>query len=199
MEVSLPTSRLIDEMKINAYINERTIYLTDDEITEEVEFVVNRMFERIVDKDRKANIQPKDAEPIILKVSTYGGDVFATLSIISQVEYLKEIGYKIIGIAYGKVMSGGFKVLISCSERKCQRHTRFLYHQVQSYELGHTSVEQSRRKLKDLEELWKRASEIILKYTKISKEKLDEITNNDLDVCMWPEEALELGVVDTII
>jgi ATP-dependent protease ClpP protease subunit len=192
-------NRLTDEIKINAYLNERTIYLVDDEIDEEVEFFVNRMFEKIVEKDRKNNILPQNAEPITLKISTYGGHVYATLSIISTIEYLKELGYKIIGIAYGKVMSGGFKILISCSERICQRHTRLLYHQIQSWEMGHTSVEQTRRQLKDLDEMWERARDIILKYTNISKERLDEITKMDLDVYIWPEEALNLNVVDKIL
>lgn len=193
------SNRLIDEMILNAYINERTIWLNDPEINEETEFIINRMFEKIVDKDLNQGIKPKDAEPITLKISTYGGSVYATLSIISTIERLKKIGYKIIGIAYGKVMSGGFKILISCSERLCQRHTRLLYHQVQSYELGHTSVEQSRRKLKDLDEMWRRCQDIIIKYTNITQDTLDEITKLDMDVYLWAEEALKLNVIDHII
>ena len=96
-------------------------------------------------------------------------------------------------------MSGAFKIFISTSERICQRHTRFLYHQVQSYELGNTSVEQSKRKLKDLEELWRRCQDIILKYTDITQNKLDEITKLDLDVSLWPEEAMIFGCVDKIL
>jgi ATP-dependent protease ClpP protease subunit len=199
MEVVIPTNKIVEEIKLNAYINERTIYLNDDTISEETEFIVNRMFEKIVERDQKSGIKPKDAEPIVLKISTYGGDVFATLSIISTIEMLKDMGYCIIGKAYGKVMSGGFKIFIACSERICQRHTRFLYHQVQSYEFGNTSVEQSKRKLNDLEELWRRCQDIILKYTNITQEKLDDITKHDLDVSLWAEEAINLGCVDKII
>lgn len=192
-------NRFIEEVKTNGYLNERTIYLTDYSIDEDTEFIINRMFEKIVERDKKNNISPKDAEPITLKISTYGGSVFASLSIISTIEELKEQGYKIIGKAYGKVMSGGFKIFISTSERICQRHTRFLYHQVQSYEMGHTSVEQTKRRLKDLEASWRRCQDVILKYTNISQEKLDEITQLDLDVYLWAEEALSLGVVDKIL
>lgn len=193
------SSKLIDEMKLNAYLRERTIYMNDDEINEETEFIINRMFEKIVDNDEKEGINPKDAKPIFLKISSYGGSVYASLSIIACIEQLKEKGYKIIGIGYGKVMSGAFKILISCSERLCQRHTRFLYHQVQHYEMGRSSVEQSRRSLKDLDELWRRCQDVIIKYTKITQERLDEITSHDLDVNLWAEEALNLGVVDKII
>lgn len=192
-------SRLIDEMKINAFVNERTIYLTDEEIVEDTEFIINRMFEKIVERDKKANIKPEDAEPIILKISSYGGHVYAFLSIVSQIEYLKELGYKIIGIGYGKIMSGGFKILISCSERWCQRHSRLLYHQVQGLEMGRTSVESDRRRLKDMEEMWRRCQDIILKYTKITQEHLDIITREDRDVFLWAEEALELGAIDKIL
>jgi len=199
MEIMIPTNKIVEEIKLNAYINERTIYLNDDTINEDTEFIVNRMFDKIVEKDQKSGINPKDAEPIILKISSYGGSVYATLSIVSTIETLKDMGYRIIGKAYGIIFSGAFKIFISCSERICQRHTRFLYHQVQSYELGNTSVEQSKRKLKDLEELWRRCQDIILKYTDITQNKLDEITKLDLDVSLWPEEAMIFGCVDKIL
>lgn len=194
-----PQNRFVEEAKINAYLNERTIYLNDNSIDEDTEFTVNRMFEKIVERDQKANISPSDAKPIILKISTYGGSVYATLSIISTIETFKDMGYKIIGKAYGKIMSGGFKIFIACSERICQRHTRFLYHQVQTWEMGDSSVEQLKRRLKDIEELWRRCQDVILKYTKITQERLDEITRLDLDVNLWSEEALELGITDKIM
>jgi len=199
MEILTPINKIVEEIKLNAYINERTIYLNDDNIDEDTEFIVNRMFEKIVERDIKNSITPENAEPIILKISSYGGSVYATLSIISTIETLKENGYKIIGKAYGKIMSGAFKIFISCTERICQKHTRFMYHQVQSYELGYTSVEQSKRKLKDLEELWRRCQNVILKYTNITQEKLDDITEHDLDVSLWPEEAIILNCVDKIL
>lgn len=199
MEILMSTSKLVEEIKLNAYINERTIYLNDNSIDEETEFVVNRMFEKIVERDKISGIIPTQAEPITLKISSYGGSVFASLSIISTIETLKDNGYHIIGRSYGKIMSGAFKIFISCSERICQKHTRFLYHQVQSYEMGHTSVEQTKRRLKDLQESWRRCQDVILKYTNITQEKLDDITEHDLDVYLWPEEAILLGCVDKIL
>lgn len=189
-----PQNHIINEMKLNAYTNERTIYI-NEEIDSDTEFMVNRMFEKIVARDKKEGTK----EPINLKISSPGGSVFATLSIIAQIESLREQGYIINGYTYGMCMSGAFKIFISCSNRYAQRNTRFLYHQVQDYEYGYTSVERTKRNLKDLEALWQRAQEVILKYTKISKEQLDLITREDRDVCMWSEEALELGVVDKII
>jgi len=195
----MPQNKIVEEIKLNAYINERTIYLNDVSICEDTEFIVNRMFEKIVEGDQKKGISPKSAEPIILKISSYGGSVLASLSIIATIETLRESGYHIIGKAYGKIMSGAFKIFISCSERICQRHTRFLYHQVQSYEMGYTSVEQTKRKLKDLEASWRRCQDVIIKYTNITQETLDDITEHDLDVYLWPEEAIILGCVDKII
>jgi len=40
MEVMMPISKVVEEIKLNAYIYERTIYLNDDIINEETEFVV---------------------------------------------------------------------------------------------------------------------------------------------------------------
>jgi len=52
------------------------------------------MFEKIVEKDQNEGIKPSQAEPIILKISTYGGSVYATLSIISTIETLRDSGYQ---------------------------------------------------------------------------------------------------------
>jgi ATP-dependent protease ClpP protease subunit len=189
-----PQNRFVEEVKTNAYLQERTIYI-NEEITADTEFVVNRMLEKIVARDEKEGTK----EPINIKISSPGGSVFATLSIIANIESLKERGYIINGYTYGMCMSGAFKILISCSNRCSQRNTRFLYHQVQSYEYGYTSVERKKRDYQDLEALWQRCQEVIMKYTKITKEQLDKITREDRDVCLWPEEALELGVIDKII
>lgn len=187
-------NRIIDEMKINAYLSERTIYI-NEEITEETEFIVNRMFEKITERDEKEGTK----EPINIKISSYGGNVFATLSIIAKIESLKENEYIINGYAYGVCMSGAFKIFISCTNRFAQRNTRFLYHQVQSYEMGDMSVEKAKRRLKDLSELWKRCQGVILKYTDITQEQLDTITREDRDVYLWTEEAMQLNIVDKVV
>lgn len=189
-------NRIIEEIKLNAFQNERTIYI-NEEITEETELLINRMFEKILKNDKREGLDIKDRKPINLKISSPGGSVFATLSIISTIESLKNKGYKIHGYSYGICMSGAFKIFISCSKRFAQSNTRFMYHQVQSY-LGYTSVEATKRKLDDLEDLWTRCKKVIKKYTKITDEELDRITKEDRDVYLWTEHAIELGIVDEI-
>ena len=82
-ELIIP-NQIIQEVKLNAFVKDRTIYLTED-ISSDTELMINRMFEKIEKRDKLDNIEPKDTEPIILKISSYGGLVTATLSIISTI------------------------------------------------------------------------------------------------------------------
>ena len=68
------SSRFIDEMKLNAYLKERTIYLNDDEINEETEFIINRMFEKIVANDEKKVYHQKQS--LLFKNFILGGAVY---------------------------------------------------------------------------------------------------------------------------
>jgi ATP-dependent Clp protease protease subunit len=197
MEMMIPQNRIVEEIKLNAYLRERTIYI-NEQIDEDVEFLVNRMFEKIVVNDDKDNIPMENREPIKLKISCPGGSAYSTLSIISTIEALKERGYKIYGYSYGACMSGAFKIFISCSKRFAQKYTRFMFHQVQSFEFGHISLESSKRTVKDLEELWEKCKQIIMKYTTISEEFLNKISDEDKDVFMFSDEAIKYGIIDEI-
>jgi ATP-dependent Clp protease protease subunit len=60
--------------------------------------------------------------------------------------------------------------------------------------------------LQDMEEgveetlsLWNRLKDLIIKYTNITDEQLEDIKSRKFDWFMWSEEALKLGVIDQII
>lgn len=191
----------IEQLKEKECLDSRTIWI-NEEITENTEFMVLKMFDKIVDMDKKNKIKPENADIIHLKISSYGGNVNSSLSIISKIESLKEIGYKIYGYAYGKVMSGAFKIFISCTKRFAQRNTDLMCHMPNHGEYGgYYSMEDERRKYESLKRSWLRCKEIILKYTNIPEELLDEYIDKNDNLYFWADESIKqnMGIVDELI
>lgn len=187
-------SVIVNEMILNCY-KDRIVWIKG-EIDEDMAFTFNRVCEKLVEEDLLLG----EKKPIFIKVDSPGGELLSTLSIISQIETLRELGYKIVGMGYGKVMSGGLFVLMCCDKRFSQRHSRFLLHSVISFEIGGISTIQSTsRNLKDTQESWNRLREITKKYTKIDDVLLDDVTDNGRDYFFFPERAVELGIIDYII
>jgi ATP-dependent Clp protease protease subunit len=94
-------------------------------------------------------------------------------------------------------MSCGFLISISGQKRFGYKNSTYLYHQVSSGVAG---------KAKDIEEEWvevkrlqKMIEEITLENTSISKKKLKEVYDGKHDWFIDSKEALELGVIDSIL
>jgi ATP-dependent protease ClpP protease subunit len=188
-------SAIIQEMKLNLWKNDRTIPIWG-EITEDTEFLVNHMFEKIEQDD----LLTGEKKPIKLSISTLGGDLFATFSIISKIEEMRSNGYQIIATAYGKCMSGGLFIFMAATIRICQRHSRLCFHQIQTFEHGNSSVESVHRAAEDLRELWGRLRDITKRYTKFDDNTLDKILFGNVDYSFFPEKGFnELGIVDVIL
>ena len=191
----------IEQIKDKECLENRIIWI-NEEITDITEFMVLRMFDKIIEIDKKRDIKPEDADIIHLKISSYGGSVNSSLAIISKIESLKKIKYKIYGYAYGKCMSGAFKIFISTSRRFAQPATDLMCHQPNHFEWGgYNTMEDDRRRYEGIKRSWERCKKVILKYTNIPEEMLnDSISRND-DLCFWADESIEqnLGIVDELI
>ena len=190
--------RIVEQVKLSEYRRNRTVYI-DDEITTNVATRVEYMLEQIARYDREDGKNPADCEPIILKINSPGGDVYSTMSIISCIESLKREGFTIHTIALGLAMSGAFKIFISGSKRFCQKNTHLMCHQPSSFEYGFSSYIDKERNTEVIKSIWQKLKDIIVEYTIISYEQLDDITEKNKDWFMWAEEAYTLKAVDEII
>jgi ATP-dependent protease ClpP protease subunit len=194
-EYSNSTSAWIEEAKRNALNDERTIYIWED-IDDDTSFIFNRAVEKIMETDQE---NETDILPITIKINSYGGSVFSLMSILSKIEEAKSLGYEIITIGYGMAMSAGLWILMSGTKRKAQRYCRMLLHQVQSFSMGSTSVELTKREYQNLLEMWDEMREYTKEHTCVTEEMLDNITNNNLDYYFFAEKGLELGIIDEVI
>lgn len=189
----IPVDRFAEEMKINSAMRDRRIFICE-EVDRESMFKACYLLDRLVELDKQSDGIKRDLEIVI---DSYGGSVYSGLSLISKVESLKDAGYKIITTVNSVAMSMGFMFLLCGSERRALRHARIMCHQPSSGTWG--TLQEQQEDIEETNMLWIRMKELIIKYTHITDEQLEDIKSRKYDWFMWSEQALELGVIDKII
>jgi ATP-dependent Clp protease protease subunit len=99
----------------------------------------------------------------------------------------------------GKVMSAGVLLLAAGSKghRKVGKNTRIMIHNVRGGNYGPVPTLQNELK----ETLWlqERMIEQLAAETKLTPRKLKKMLDQKIDIYIGAEEAIELGIADTII
>lgn len=148
---------------------------------------------RIRDVDKKIGTK----EPIDILINSCGGSVYDGLSLISLIENMKEDGYQITTTNMGYALSMGFVISIVGSKRRCYRYATYMHHDVSFMNYGKlASMEENVESMKILRS---RADNIVLKYTNMTQDMLDDILNRKLDKYFTAEEALNMGICDEVI
>lgn len=190
----------IDQMKEKECLKNRNIWL-DESLDGDSEYLILKMFDKIVSMDKDKNIKPESALPINIRISSYGGNAHTCFSVVDRITALRKSGYQIYGYAYGKCMSSAFKIFISCSKRFAQPSCDLMCHQPNHGEYGgYYTAEDDKRRHLNSERLWRKARSIILKYTNITEEMLDFAKDRNDDLYFWADESIEnnLGIVDEL-
>jgi ATP-dependent Clp protease protease subunit len=188
----MAVDRFLDEMKINAALRDRRIFISE-EVDRESMFKACYLLGRLETLDKQDGIK-KDIEIII---DSYGGYIYHGLALISKIISLREKGYKIITTVNSVAMSMGFMILICGSERRGLKHSRIMCHQPSSASWG--TLQDMEESVEETIALWTRMKELIIKYTDITDAQLEDIKSRKFDWFMWSEEALKLKVIDKVI
>lgn len=176
----------------NVTINGRTIYLAD-EITDESAGCICSAILNIIAEDDKNELVIKEfiRKPIKLFINTPGGSVTALWSIV---DIMLASRTHVFTYSSGRSFSCGAVLLAAGYKRFVYRHSEILIHTV-SWKLNgdlktiHDSLEHGDYEQKMVDEFFKDNS-------KITQEKLDEITKEKIEWYLTPEEAIKLGIVD---
>lgn len=189
--------RVLEEMKSNASIRDRRIYL-DSEIDRESIFKCVYYLQRLKDLDDKDNIPTKERLPIEIIIDSYGGYIYHGNALLSKIKQMKEeYGYHIICTVNSVAMSMGFMTLIVASERRALRYSTILCHQPSGACAG--TLRDMEEQLKETQRLWQLMKDIIKEHTNITEDKLESMKKGNEDWTLSPEQALELGIIDKII
>jgi len=188
----VPVDRFLEEMKMNSALRDRRIFISE-EVDRESMFKACYLLDRLVELDKTEGVK-KDIEIVL---DSYGGYIYHGLALISKIESLRELGYKIITTVNSVAMSMGFMILLCGSERRGLKHSRIMCHQPSSASWG--TLQDMEESVEETVELWNRMKDLIIKYTNITNNQLEDIKSRKFDWFMWSEDAIKLGVIDKII
>ena len=140
----------------------------------------------------------KESRPIEFYISTYGGsadDMFALYDIMRQIKKTTEIHT----IGMGKVMSVGVLLLAAgtTGKRKIGKYCRVMIHSV----IGgsHGSLPNLANEMEAMQQIQKDFCEALVAETSMTEKQLKDLLERKVNVYLSAQEAVELGIADTII
>jgi ATP-dependent protease ClpP protease subunit len=198
MEYIVAPNKLLEEMKINDYLKENTIYL-DCEIDRESQVMFCRQLRKLALQELAK--EEKERQPIKIKISSFGGWVCSVFAMVSYLEYWQEQGIIIETYCDGYTASGGSKILMAGSKghRYMTRYGTVLFHQSNSYKQGHSTLQEDIKEVEESLKDWETLKNMIKKHTKITDEELLNYTEKNINFTYRPQDCLEKGIVDHII
>lgn len=198
MEMVIPQNRILDEMKINDYLKDNTIYL-DTEIDRESQVKFCRELRKLAEQELK---KPKDERKNIkIRISSFGGWVCSVFAMVSYMEYWQEQGIIMETYCDGYCASGGSKILMAGSKghRYITRYGTVLIHQSNQYKQGYSTLQEDIKAVEDSLKDWETLKTIFKKHTKLTEEDINNFTEKNIDFTYRPLECLEKGIVDHIL
>lgn len=128
---------------------------------------------------------------IYLHINSFGGSVFAGLSIIDTI---LSNAIPVVSIVEGSAASAATLISVVCSERVIRPNSFMLIHQISSGFWG--KMEEIRDEFINLKKLTKKLKGIYKEHTTIEKENLKSLLKRDL----WLDssECLDFGLVDKV-
>lgn len=184
-----------NSIKKNLAIYQRKILINQEITNESVTEAIYYLY-TLMDLDREEG-KDKNPEPIDILLNTPGGSVWDGLILVSLIEQMKDMGYTINTTAIGTAASMGFIIFITGSNRYSYRHAQFMLHDISTMMGG--KVKDLEESMEDLKKCQKQVFDIIKKYTHVPDEKLKEWTDHKRDMFFYPDEAVELGIVDKVL
>lgn len=184
--VKLPSPELMEYYRLRG---QRVFNLYDD-ITEDTVFPIIDNILRCNDEDR--NIPVESRVPIILRLTSAGGDPSAAMSLVAVIQLSKT---PVINVNMSVCYSAAFLILIAAQKRYGLPFSAALWHPGNAnLSGGLTAVTDTMDFIKKLEKTYE---DYIIAHTKMDKKTYAKIKKNDF--FMTTAESLTYGVIDEVI
>ena len=137
-------------------------------------------------------LEQQSREGITIKISSFGGDCYAALAIISR---MKKSTCNVHTEAHGCVMSAATLILAAGKKRSMSEYATFMFHET-AYEVGgrHSEVQAWVANFEREERTW---SDIMEKLTGTDSNYWLELGKHT-DKFLTPQELLDKGVIDKV-
>lgn len=189
LEGMLTENGMVDEHFRLKDLQNRRLFLSGEISMFSVEEVVKHILRYNIDD---TGIDVDKRKPIILYLSSNGGEVYAGFELIDVIASSKTPVYT---VNMGYQFSMGFLIGLAGHKRFATTNAKYLWHD------GISGTMNSSAKVRDEIEFQTRNEErikqFVLDHTKISKELYD--SKFRVEWYMFADEAKELGVVDEIV
>lgn len=139
-------------------------------------------------------LENESRKTVTLRLSSYGGDMYAALAIIGRMRNSKVAGF--ITEGYGKIMSGATAILAAGDKRSISSLTHVMHHEP-SYEIGydkHSNIQQEVKESETLSQMW---ASLFSELTGLPKQFWYE-KGKTHDFYMSPDQCLRYNIVDEV-
>ncbi len=188
----------MDDLFLKKAVEERRVYL-NDEIDRTTKTKTKFLIDKVIKIDKMMDKYPKESAPITLVINSYGGDVYATLDMISYIRRLQRQKFVINTECESIAMSGGFFIFITGNHRSCQEFAEFMCHDQRMVVYDLVTMGTLRDMFADWSKQWNVLKEIVMEYTAITDEQLELCVKEKRDWYLNSKEAIELKVADDIL
>lgn len=151
------------------------------------------LFNELVDKQYEKKEELR--EPIIVYISSHGGDVIQALNIVNEIQSAQLEGITVYTKAGDSVMSAALLIFMCGTVRLCNRYTHFLFHQVSGGCRADELVQQERNRDFSLL-LWSEFKRLTIENTNVDEEWIEDKYNHVKDFSFFGYDAVELGFAD---
>jgi len=149
---------------------------------------IRKVEQKMLSQAHKWGIEPP---PIYLHINSFGGSIFAAMSVIDTIE---KCSVDVHSIIEGAAASAATLISVVCNKRTIGKHSHMLIHQLSSCFWG--KMNEFDDEMENLNKLMDLIRNIYKEHTNVPKKKLDAILKHDL---WWDaDKCLEMGLVDEI-
>ena len=148
--------------------------------------------------EESARSEEEEKPSLRFYISTWGGDVHGMFALYDLMRSVRE-EVEIETSGRGKVMSAGVLLLAAGTKgmRVVGRNTRIMIHGIQAAQ--HGGLPSLENEMEETRWLQDKMVEALATETKLTKSKIQKMIAKQVDCYISAEEALELGIVDTIL
>lgn len=183
---------IINEIEVKS-ANNRRIYLTgyiDEEMAIKVSYFTNKILE--IDK-----LRPPEKKEITFIINSNGGSVIYGNSILTNIQLMKNNGYKIIGKVESMAYSMAFDILVNCDYRIGGKYSTYLLHQT-AFGIG-GELKEIENEVEFQKKIWEMSIDYYVKNTNLTREQVEEIYGSKINKYFTSYEALNNGILNEII
>lgn len=150
-------------------------------------------------KKKKSKKNKSTTKPIEFYISTYGGNADDMFAIYDLMKQIQEDGCEIHTKGYGKVMSAGVLLLAGGTKGKRQigKNCRVMIHSVNAG--THGAMHDLKNEFEAIQDIQDSYLNALVNETSMTKAQLKKIIERKINVYLSAEEAIELGIADSII